>query len=306
MKFNRRQFLFLGSLSTIGAGFLGWALSRQNSQSTGIFPLETAIAANPTKKDLLLRFVSVADTGTGARGQYAVAGAMNYYHQQNPYDLVVLAGDNIYNNGEIEKVGAVFERPYKPLLNQGVKFQACLGNHDIRTANGAAQLRYAGFNMNGRRYYTFRRGAVQFFALDTNGNADWKNQLPWLEKELSQSKASWKIVFGHHPIYSSGQYGSNPDFIKTITPLFKKYNVQAYINGHEHNYERTLAIDGTTYLICGAGAGNRPVGRSPWTEHSTSNLSFMAYEVYADRIELSGIGTNKRVFDQGVIKLKSI
>ncbi|MBC6433088.1 metallophosphoesterase [Nostoc sp. HG1] len=304
MNMKRRQFLFLSSLSAIGTGFLGWMLAHQNHQTADITDSTTAIAANPPKKDLLLRFVSVADTGTGAKGQYAVAGAMNAYHKQNPYDLVVLAGDNIYNNGEIEKISAVFERPYQPLLKLGVKFQACLGNHDIRTENGDPQVKYAGFNMKGR-YYTFKRNQVQFFALDTNSNADWKNQLIWLQKELSISNAPWKVVFGHHPIYSSGQYGSNPDFIKTFTPLFQKYGVQLYINGHEHNYERTRAIDGTTYLICGAGAGNRPVGRSEWTGYSTSDLSFASYEVYKDRIEISAIATNNRVFDKGIIQLKS-
>ncbi|MBD2362527.1 metallophosphoesterase [Anabaena minutissima FACHB-250] len=300
MKLTRRQFLSLGSLSTLGTGVLSWTLIRQNGQSKLI---DLATAATPTKKDLLLRFVSVADTGTGAKGQYAVAKAMTLHHQRNPYDLVVLAGDNIYNNGEIEKVQAVFERPYQDLLKQGVKFQACLGNHDIRTDNGEPQLKYPGFNMNGRRYYSVRRDRVEFFALDTNNNADWQNQLIWLEKELSSSNATWKVVFGHHPIYSSGVYGSNQAFIKTFTPMFKKYGVQLYINGHEHSYERTRAIDGTTYLTCGAGAGNRPTGRSEWTEYSTSNLSFATYEVYPNRIEVSAIGTNHRVFDRGVIKI---
>jgi predicted MPP superfamily phosphohydrolase len=294
MNINRRQFLFLTGISTIGSGFLGWKLSNTN------FLIESA-AANPLKKDLLLRFVSVADTGTGTKGQYGVANAMNFYHQQNPYNLVVLAGDNIYNNGEIEKINQVFELPYQPLLKNGVKFHACLGNHDIRTDNGVPQVKYPGFNMQGR-YYTFTQNQVQFFALDTNNNADWQNQLIWLEKELSSSQNPWKIVFGHHPIYSSGQYGSNKNFIKIFTPLFKKYNVQLYINGHEHNYERTSSINGTTYLICGAGAGNRPVGRSSWTEYSTSNLSFAAYNVYPERIEISGIDTNNRVFDQGIIR----
>lgn len=303
MNLKRRQFLFLGSLSAIGGGFLSWALAREYSQNASM--TDSAIAANPAKKDLLLRFVSVADTGTGAKGQYAVAGAMNFYHKQNPYDLVILAGDNIYNNGEIEKINAVFERPYQALLKQGVKFQACLGNHDIRTANGDPQVRYVGFNMKGRRYYTFKRDRVQFFALDTNGNADWKNQLVWLEKELSLSKAPWKVVFGHHPIYASGVYGSSPEFIKTFTPLFQKYGVQLYINGHEHHYERTRSINGTTYMITGSGAGTRPVKRSDWTEYSAERLGFAAYEVYPDRIEISAIGTDKRVFDKGVIQLKS-
>ncbi|MBD2530006.1 metallophosphoesterase [Nostoc flagelliforme FACHB-838] len=304
MKLKRRQFIFLSSVSAIGTGFLSWMLAHKNHQSADITNSITAIAANPAKKDLLLRFVSVADTGTGAKGQYAVAGAMNAYHKKNPYDLVVLAGDNIYNNGEIEKINAVFERPYQVLLKQGVKFQACLGNHDIRTANGEPQVKYAGFNMKGR-YYTFKRNQVQFFALDTNSNADLKNQIPWLEKELSLSKAPWKVVFGHHPIYSSGHYGVNQTFIKTFTPLFQKYGVQLYINGHDHSYERTSAISGTTYLVTGAGAGTRPVGRSEWTEHSAEKLSFAAYEVYPDRIEVSAIATDNRIFDKGIIQLKS-
>lgn len=299
---KRRKFLVLGGLSGLVSGLFAGNFVDKNIKNP---VLETAIAANSQPKDLLLRFVSVADTGTGAKGQYAVARAMNFYHQKNPYDLVILAGDNIYNNGEIEKIGVVFERPYQPLLKKGVKFYACLGNHDIRTDNGDPQVNYPGFNMKGR-YYTFIRDNVQFFGLDTNGNADWKNQLIWLEKELSLSKATWKIVFGHHPIYASGVYGSNPNFIKVFTPLFKKYGVQLYINGHEHHYERTRSINGTTYLICGAGAGNRPVGRSEWTEYSTSNLSFAAYDVYADKIEVSGIGTNNRVFDKGLIRVKGV
>ncbi|MFQ4146161.1 metallophosphoesterase family protein [Chlorogloeopsis sp. ULAP02] len=301
MKLKRRQFLFLSSLGAVGVGILG-IISRYASSNSN--ELKTAIAAAPFKKDLLMRFVSVADTGTGAGGQYAVARAMAKYHSKNPYKLVVLAGDNIYNNGEIEKIGAVFERPYASLLKQGVKFQAVLGNHDIRTANGDLQLKYVGFNMKGR-YYTFRRDQVQFFALDTNGNADWKNQLIWLEKELSRSNAPWKIVFGHHPIYASGVYGSDPEFIKNFTPLFQKYGVQLYINGHEHHYERTRSINGTTYLICGGGAGTRPVGKNEWTQYSAERLSFAAYEVYPDRIEISGIGTDNRVFDRGIIPLRA-
>ncbi|GAB1539743.1 metallophosphoesterase [Scytonema sp. NUACC21] len=305
MKLKRRQFLFFGSLGTIGVGLLG-LLSRQAGKSTYTAAVaNTVVAANPVKKDWIMRFVSVADTGTGDRGQYAVAKAMTTYYNQNPYDLVLLAGDNIYTNGEIEKINEVFERPYASLLKQGVKFQAVLGNHDIRSDNGYPQMKYVNFNMLGR-FYTFRRDRIQFFALDTNSNADWENQLIWLEKELSRSNAPWKIVYGHHPVYASGVYGSDSNFIKIFTPLFQKYGVQLYINGHEHHYERTRPINGTTYLICGGGAGTRPVGRSEWTEHSAQKLSFAAYEVYTDRIEISGIGTDNRIFDKGIIPLKSI
>jgi hypothetical protein len=295
MSIKRRQFLVLGSLSGFGLAFLGNILRAQILQAEAINP--TASAETP-----LLRFVSIADTGTGTKSQYAVAEAMGRYHQRNSFDLAILAGDNIYTNGEIEKIAEVFERPYQPLLQQGVKFHACLGNHDIRTDNGDPQVRYPGFNMQGR-YYTFRRHPVQFFALDTNHNADWKSQLVWLEAELSRSDAPWKVVFGHHQIYSSGAYGVNQPFIEVLTPLFQKYSVQLYINGHDHHYERSKPINGTTYLICGAGAATRPVGRSEWTAHSASKLSFAAFDVYADKMVISGISTNNRIFDQAAISL---
>jgi len=305
MKFNRRQFLFFGGSLTVGAGLLSWKFIRPKHPEQLASQTVKTVSAKASQDNLLLRFVSVADTGTGDQGQYAVANAMIAYHKEHNYDLVVLAGDNIYTNGEMTKIGEVFERPYRYLLDQGVKFHACLGNHDIRTDNGNGQVVYPDFNMKGR-YYTFSRNDVQFFALDTNGNADWKNQLIWLDHELSQSKATWKIVFGHHPTYASGVYGSNPEFIKTFTPIFQKYGVHLYINGHEHHYERTRSINDTTYLICGAGAGHRPIGRHEWTEYITNNLSFAVHEVYADRIEISGVDTNKSIFDRGVVKLKSI
>ncbi len=307
MSLKRRNFLILGGVSGLGLSVLAKTLM-ESSQSAP-YSLD-AVASTPivpsSGKDLVLRFVAVADVGAGDRNQNAVSAAMTRYYQQNPYSLAVLAGDNIYTNGEMEKIGAVFEQPYAPLLKQGVKFHACLGNHDIRNQNGELQLRYAGYNMEGRRY-TYREKSAQFFVLDTNTNADWRGQLAWLDQELSRSTAPWKIVYGHHPIYSSGVYGTSSAMVSRFAPLFKRYGVQLYINGHEHNYERTRPIDGTAYLITGIGGAQlRPVGRSSWTEQSVSRFGFSGVEVYPDRLEIQGIGTDNRVFDRGIVSIKSV
>jgi hypothetical protein len=306
MSLKRRKFLILGGVSGLSLTVLAKTLMESSQSAT--YPLDavasTAIVPS-SNKDLVLRFVAVADVGAGDRNQSAVSEAMTRYYQQNPYSLAVLAGDNIYTNGEMEKIGAVFEQPYATLLKQGVKFHACLGNHDIRSQNGELQLRYAGYHMDGRRY-TYREKSAQFFVLDTNTNADWKGQLTWLDQELSRSTAPWKIVYGHHPIYSSGQYGTSQEMISMLTPLFKKRGVQLYINGHEHNYERTRPIDGTTYLITGIGGAHlRPVSRSPWTEYAVSRFGFSGVEVYDDRLEIQGIGTDNQVFDRGIVPIKS-
>ena len=283
---KRRKLLYWG-----GAG-LGLAL--------GSHYLPSATASDTFKGNSPFRFVAIADVGTGNIGQFAIADVMNDYYRQHPFELVLMAGDNIYENGDIRRVGVTFSRPYYYLRRQNVPFYAVLGNHDIRTNNGVDQINFSGFNMQGR-YYTFSKGIVQFFALDTNPNADWTTQLDWLEKNLASSTAIWKIVFAHHTLYSSGIHGSNPELIATLSPLFARHGVQIYINGHDHNYERTKPIEGTTYLTCGAGAKTRPVFSSEWTARSAARLSFATIDVYPERLEIQGIGKDGKVFDRGEI-----
>ena len=292
---KRRDFLRL-----LGLFGLGLASSNYFLTARGTTP------NNATEESLpLFRFVALGDVGTGNIGQLAIAEVMEDYFQKLPFAFILLTGDNIYEDGEISRIGAAFERPYRFFRQQGVPFYAVLGNHDIRTNNGIEQVNYSGYNMQGR-YYTFTQDIVQFFALDTNKNASWSEQLIWLEENLASSTATWKIVFAHHPLYSSGIHGSSPKLIEKLSPLFARYGVQLYLNGHDHNYERTKPIEGTTYLTCGAGAKTRPVWNSDWTARSAARLSFATIDVYPQYLKIQGVGKNGRVFDRGkVIRIGS-
>jgi len=305
MPINRRQLLWLSSLSAcsvVGLGITKRFLPTSDDPPHQSFLVDSVMALIPKPKPLF-RFIAIGDTGTGKKGQYEVANALFRYYQKSPFQVVTLLGDNIYPDGEIEKINEVFEKPYQSLLEAGVKFYACLGNHDIRTKNGNRQVTYPLFNMQGR-YYTFQYNPVQFFVLDANDNADWEKQLPWLEDQLRNSQSPWKIVYSHFQMYSSGLYGVNEPLIEQLTPLFKKFNVQLYMNGHEHHYERTKPIKGTTYLTAGnGGAPLRSVERSEWTATSASTLGFTAIEVYEDQMVIRAINTQDQVFDEGIIKL---
>jgi len=286
---SRRRLLLLLSSGAIAAS----CNTLKNSQTN-----QPAASASSDKS--LLRFVVVGDVGRGNRGQYAVARAMERHHNASAFPFILLAGDNIYEDGEIRKLRKVFERPYRELLNQGVQFRAVLGNHDIRENNGDQQVSYPPFNMEGR-YYNFRQGEAEFFALDTNKNAAWEAQLAWLDAALASSTATWKIAFGHHPVYSSGKHGNHPRLQETLSPLFKKYAVQLYCCGHDHHYERSHPIDGTTYLIAGGGSETRSVGQSSWTAHAQKVLSFASVEVGDDALVITGLDADNNVIDQGVI-----
>ncbi len=171
-------------------------------------------------QDGSLKFSVLGDFGTGEQVQYQLAEQMAKLHERFKYDLVVLVGDNLYGAERPQDFQKKFEIPYKPLLDAGVKFYASLGNHDARE-----QRFYKLFNMEGKLYYTFTpKPNVRFFALDSTYPEP--EQIRWLEKELAASSNDWKIVFFHHPLYSSGEtHGSDLRLRAVIEPLFLKYNV---------------------------------------------------------------------------------
>jgi hypothetical protein len=150
-----------------------------------------------------VRFAVIGDAGTGDEGQYAVARQMVATRMTSPFDLVLMLGDNLYRRASREAYASAFEQPYRALLEDNVMFVAVLGNHD-----SPESVSYPGWNMNGRRYFSFTRSHVRFFALDTNVLD--AAQLDWLGTTLSTAREPWKIAYFHHPIYSNGKrHGSN-------------------------------------------------------------------------------------------------
>ena len=135
-------------------------------------------------------------------------------HAVFPFEFVLMAGDNLYGSERPQDFTRKFELPYKALLDAKIPFYAALGNHDDPN-----QRFYKLFNMNGERFYTFKKQSVRFFALDSNYMD--RDQIAWLKRELENSGSDWKIPFFHHPLYSSGgTHGSEVDLRQQIEPLF--------------------------------------------------------------------------------------
>lgn len=162
-----------------------------------------------------VHFAVIGDNGTGQRPEYDVAERLVAMREKFPFDFVIMMGDNLYGGESPKDFVKKFERPYKTLLDAGVKFYACLGNHD----DPDNQRQYESFNMRGDRYYTFKMKNVRFFSLETN-YMDPK-QLDWIENQLRTSNSAWKIAYFHHPLYSSGAtHGPSVDLRRVIEPLF--------------------------------------------------------------------------------------
>ena len=153
-----------------------------------------------------IRVLAFGDFGNGSPAQRQLAGVMANYHKAAPFDFGVTLGDNFYSIGmespDDPRWKTQWEQLYSPL---GILFYTSLGNHDWGQSDSpAAEILYTAKSQSWRMpapYYTYTAGPVQFFALDTNELSD--RQLMWLKDGLMQSTAKWKVVYGHHHIYSA-------------------------------------------------------------------------------------------------------
>jgi predicted phosphodiesterase len=259
--------------------------------------LEVAESFLPGEGDAV-RFAVIGDSGTGGAAQYAVAAELFEVRQRFPFEFVLMLGDNLYGRERKQDYERKFERPYGALLAAKVEFYAALGNHDDPN-----QRFYERFNMGGERYYSFRKGDVAFFALDSNYMDP--DQLEWLERELSGSKARWKICFFHHPLYSSGiMHGSELDLRRQLEPLFLEHGVDVVFAGHEHFYERIRPQKGIYYFISGAAAKLRRgnIRQSALTERGfDTDHSFLLVAVEGDTLAFEALSGAGARIDAGVI-----
>jgi 3',5'-cyclic AMP phosphodiesterase CpdA len=252
----------------------------------------------PTQPDAV-RFAVIGDMGTGEAPQYEVAQSMVQARHDFPFDFVLTLGDNIYGGRTASDFERKFEVPYRPLLEKEVKFYASLGNHD-----NSNERFYKFFNMNGATYYTFKKGNVRFFALDSN-YMDPK-QLAWLETQLRDAGSDWKICFFHHPLYSSARaHGPATDLRLLLEPLFVKYRVDAVFSGHEHVYERIKPQKGIYYFIEGASGQLRRGNLNPsniTNKGFDTDRTFMLVAVAGDELYFQTITRSGVTVDSGTIR----
>src|SRR5205085_6632301 len=105
-------------------------------------------------------------------------------------------------------------------------------------------------------------------------------------KELKDAKEDWKIVYFHHPLYSSGgRHGSEVDLRVVLEPLFVKYGVNVVFSGHDHIYERIKPQKNIYYFVSGSAGQLRPgdLHRSALTAAGyDQDQAFMVIEVSGD------------------------
>jgi predicted phosphodiesterase len=223
------------------------------------FVLLLAIGIN-TFSQPIVKFAAIGDYGRWYTPGEALVSQM--VHGWNP-DFIITLGDNNYEYGADSTIDSNIGQfyhdyiyPYTGNFGQGAqfnKFFPALGNHDFYSDTARTYLNYFALPGN-ERYYDFIKGNCHFFVVNSDpiepdGNTGTSAQAMWLKNKLAQSTSRFKIVYFHHPPYSSGQHGNNTDMLWK----FKEWGVNVVLCGHEHNYERLVDNTGMTYFVNGLG-----------------------------------------------------
>ena len=87
--------------------------------------------------------------------------------------------------------------------------------------------------------FTVRYKNVQLFCLDSNREFFYLwTQRRWLEEQLEKSRAKWKIVVLHHPLYSIRSSMNNLIQRWMFNDIICEHEVDVVLQGHEHAYAR--------------------------------------------------------------------
>ena len=238
-----------------------------------------------------VRFAAIGDFGSDTSDELAVANLVK--NSINP-EFIITVGDNNYSNdgttagwdsvlgdyyGIYIKYPAGSTSPHAPGATTNAFFPA-LGNHDWDAGGQDIYFELPGAEIPGsntsgsERYYDFVRGPVHFFVIDSNpagtggsapgdGRSATSAQGAWLQAQLAASTAPWKIVYMHHPPYSSS---SNHGSEVAMQWPYEDWGATMVLAGHDHVYERIIRddnSDGVDFAYITTGAGGRSLYAFP-------------------------------------------
>ena len=252
----------------------------------------------PVDDDSRFSFAVVGDSGSGGKGQLAVAALLERLRP----DLVLHTGDVVYPAGLERHYDRRFFAPYRNLIKTVPLFPV-LGNHDVRKGNGAAFLENfhppLGSPGSTKRYYSFDWGNTHFVALDSelyhgDRGSNPEEQRVFLERDLATTRKRWKVAFLHRSPYGSSRHGGDQKVREDLEPLFVKHGVDLVFSGHDHVYERTVPITGVTYVVSGGGgrrlysASNGELTASSVSAHHAVLVRVSGSHLLLETLEVGG------------------
>lgn len=268
-----------------------------------------------------MHIVALGDFGDGSKRQKAVAKAMALRHSRDPFNFGLTLGDNFYRCGVSGVDDPKWKSHWEDLygIPLGIPFYAALGNHDYghppvvcpgADSSPDAEVAYTQRSATWRmpsRYYSFEAGPALFLVTDTEG---WSSeQLAWIRSTLQQASPiiRWRIVIGHHPLFTSGTHLNERRIGRLrqeLFPVLEEGGVDLYIGGHDHDLEH-LVKKGIHFVVCGGGAHLRRFRRKdPASVFQAVKSAFLDLRIDANEVVVKFIGVDQESLENPPLTLQ--
>ncbi|WP_344221481.1 discoidin domain-containing protein [Kribbella sancticallisti] len=205
-------------------------------------PITVNTAAGGTGQFVLAAAGDIADQCTESSNPQCVHPKTARLVQAMNPTAVLTMGDNQYDDAHLSDFRNYYDKSWGQFKSITKPIP---GNHETYDDTPFAGYRqYFGSiaTPQGKNYYSYNIGNWHFVALDSNDFTTGEGvaepaQLTWLKQDLAANTKRCVAAAYHHPRFSSGDHGDNPDSIPLWQTLVGA-KVDLVLNGHDHHYER--------------------------------------------------------------------
>lgn len=223
---------------------------------------------------------------------------------------IIVPGDLAYPKGSAKD----FRDCYDPTWGRHkARTWPVPGNHEYEAEGAAPYYDYWGKRAGepGRGYYSFELGPWHIVALNSNiDTAAGSEQERWLRADLATTKARCILGYWHHPVFSAGKHGDQPNSLPLFRALYD-FGASVLLTGHDHDYERFAPMDSDGVPNRRRGLRSFTVGtggaRLYKTHLARKNSEFwdnkswgiLRLALFADRYEWAFLTVDGQILDAG-------
>ncbi|HUS67544.1 MAG TPA: metallophosphoesterase [Kofleriaceae bacterium] len=246
------------------------------------------------------RFAVFGDTRTGHSVHRQLMEALD----KEDIDFLVHTGDMVERGGRKEEWMRFFQIEREVLADMPIV--PAIGNHDVSARRYFERYFLQDRWSDDRHFYTFDWGNLRIVVLDSGIECrSGCEQFAFAERALREGARRGQLMamMLHYPAYSSGRHGPSLNVQKPVSDLARRYGVELVITGHDHHYERTKPIEGTTYIVSGsAGAPVRPVSPRWFTAEARTEPHYILIDVDEKRLIMRAVNLQGDTFDTHVME----
>lgn len=266
--------------------------------SAGASPIRSFTAG--AEKNEAFRFAVFGDTRTGHVVHRSVVEAV----AAENVDFFVHTGD-LVEFGGLEHEWDRFFQIEQPLLEIAPIFPA-IGNHDASNQDHFGKAFLTVLWTDTLHYYYQDWGNLRIVTLDSGVECRGgctQSYFARLALAEGARRGMLLMISLHFPPYSSGAHGSYLRLRDAIQPLAQRYGVELVVAGHDHNYERTRVIKGTSYVVAAAsGAPTRLVKPQSFSESVRTEAHYLLVDAEHNRLSLRAVNLQGHTFDTAVLR----